>query len=117
MVRATPRLLTPPAAAAGRPPAARAGARVAAGRRAPAPEAPAREGAEIRLPDGPTVGTVTSGGFAPSLGAPIAMGYVAAEHAAAGTKLNLVVRGKDLPAEVVDMPFVPHRYYRKPKTS
>ncbi|WP_417675956.1 glycine cleavage system aminomethyltransferase GcvT [Roseibium sp.] len=79
--------------------------------------APAREGAEIRLPDGPTVGTVTSGGFAPSLGAPIAMGYVAAEHAAVGTKLNLVVRGKDLPAEVVDMPFVPHRYYRKPKTS
>jgi aminomethyltransferase len=78
--------------------------------------APAREGAEIRLPDGPVVGVVTSGGFAPSVGAPIAMGYVPAEHAATGTKLNLVVRGRDLAAEVADMPFVPNRYYRKPKS-
>lgn len=75
--------------------------------------APAREGAEIRQPDGPIVGVVTSGGFAPSLGAPIAMGYVSADHAAIGSKLNLVVRGRELPAEVVDMPFVPHRYHRK----
>lgn len=78
--------------------------------------APAREGAEIRLPDGPVVGVVTSGGFAPSVGAPIAMGYVPAEHAATGTRLNLVVRGRDLAAEVADMPFVPNRYYRKPKS-
>lgn len=78
--------------------------------------APAREGAEIRLPDGPVIGVVTSGGFAPSVGAPIAMGYVPADQAATGTKLNLVVRGRELAAEVADMPFVPNRYYRKPKS-
>ncbi|MBO0345908.1 glycine cleavage system aminomethyltransferase GcvT [Roseibium sp. CAU 1637] len=78
--------------------------------------APAREGAEIRLPEGGPVGTLTSGGFAPTLGAPIAMGYVATEHSKPGTKLELIVRGKALPAEVIEMPFVPNRYYRKPKT-
>jgi aminomethyltransferase len=77
--------------------------------------APAREGAEIQLPDGTPVGTLTSGGFGPTVGAPVAMGYVAAEHAATGTRLNLIVRGKALPAVVADMPFVPNRYYRKPK--
>jgi len=77
--------------------------------------APAREGAEIQLPGGPVIGTATSGGFAPSVGAPIGMGYVPAEHAAVGTKINLVVRGRELPAEIVDMPIVPNRYYRKPK--
>ncbi|WP_417666738.1 glycine cleavage system aminomethyltransferase GcvT [Roseibium sp.] len=78
--------------------------------------APAREGAEIHSVNGTPVGTVTSGGFAPSIGAPIAMGYVAAANAAPGTRLNLIVRGKELPAEVVDMPFVPNRYYRTPKS-
>jgi len=78
-------------------------------------KAPAREGAEIALPDGAVIGTVTSGGFAPTVGAPIAMGYVPAEHAAIGTALELVVRGRRLPATVADMPFVPNRYYRKPK--
>jgi len=78
-------------------------------------KAPAREGAEIALPDGPVIGTVTSGGFAPTVGAPIAMGYVPAEHAAVGTALELVVRGRRLPATVADMPFVPNRYYRKPE--
>jgi aminomethyltransferase len=74
--------------------------------------APAREGAEIVAPDGTQVGTVTSGGFAPSLEAPIAMGYVATAFAADGTELALMVRGKALPARVVPMPFVPHRYAR-----
>jgi len=78
--------------------------------------APAREGAEIRLPDGTVVGTVTSGGHAPTLGAPIAMGYVDAAHAAEGTALNLVVRNRELAATVSAMPFVPNRYYRKPKS-
>lgn len=78
--------------------------------------APAREGAEIRLPDGTVVGTVTSGGHAPTLGAPIAMGYVEAAHAAEGTALNLVVRNRELAATVAAMPFVPNRYYRKPKS-
>lgn len=78
--------------------------------------APAREGAEIRNAKGETVGTVTSGGFAPTVGAPIAMGYVTPDAASAGTDLVLVVRGRELPAKVVDMPFVEQRYYRKPKS-
>ena len=62
--------------------------------------APAREGAEIRSSDGPVIGVLTSGGFAPTLGAPIAMGYVDAAHAAVGTPVKLVVRGRELDAEV-----------------
>jgi aminomethyltransferase len=77
--------------------------------------APAREGAEIKVPGGDTVGIVTSGGFGPTAGVPVAMGYVAAAHAAPGTKLALVVRGKDLEATVVEMPIVPHRYVRAAK--
>ncbi|MBB98558.1 MAG: glycine cleavage system protein T [Rhodobacteraceae bacterium] len=76
--------------------------------------APAREGAEIRNSEGRTVGVVTSGGFAPTLGAPIAMGYVETSCADVGTRLTLVVRGRELPATVAEMPFVPQRYYRKP---
>jgi aminomethyltransferase len=75
-------------------------------------KAPAREGAEIADGSGAIVGLVTSGGFAPSLGRPIAMGYVAAASAAPGAELNIIVRGKPLPARVVSMPFVPTRYYR-----
>ncbi|NBN78951.1 glycine cleavage system aminomethyltransferase GcvT [Microvirga tunisiensis] len=74
--------------------------------------APAREGAEIKVPGGDTVGIVTSGGFGPTASVPVAMGYVAAAHAAPGTKLALVVRGKELEATVVEMPIVPHRYVR-----
>jgi len=58
------------------------------------------------------VGRVTSGGFSPSLNHPIAMAYVNAAHAADGTALTIEVRGKRLPARVVPMPFVPHRYHR-----
>lgn len=72
---------------------------------------PAREGAEVFAGDTPA-GTVTSGGFAPSLGHPIAMAYVAAEHAAEGTELTVDVRGKRLAATVARTPFVPHRYFR-----
>jgi aminomethyltransferase len=75
--------------------------------------APAREGAEILSIDGASIGKVTSGGPSPCLGKPVAMGYVATAHAAPGTKVQLVVRGKPLPAEIVPMPFVPHRYFRK----
>jgi aminomethyltransferase len=74
--------------------------------------APAREGAEILSPDGSPVGVVTSGGFGPSVGAPIAMGYVAPAHAAVGTPIGLVVRGKPLSARVAALPFYPHAYYR-----
>jgi aminomethyltransferase len=75
-------------------------------------KAPAREGAEITAPDGGPIGRVTSGGFAPSLGRPIAMAYVEREFAAPGTDLNVVVRGTPLAARVTQMPFVPHRYFR-----
>jgi aminomethyltransferase len=72
----------------------------------------AREGAQVFAGD-IQVGTVTSGGFAPTLGHPIAMAYVDAAHAADGTELEIEVRGKRLPARVVPTPFVPHRYHRK----
>ena len=78
-------------------------------------KAPAREGAEIVDATGAVVGRVTSGGFAPSLARPIVMGYVAAALAEPGQKLDLIVRGKALPAQIVAMPFVPHRYIRKSK--
>ncbi len=71
----------------------------------------AREGAEVFLA-GHKVGRVTSGGFSPSLERPIAMAYVAIEHCAEGTALEVDVRGKRLPARVVPTPFVPHRYHR-----
>ena len=76
--------------------------------------APAREGAEITDPVGNTVGRVTSGGYAPSLAAPIAMGFVQPLHSLPGTALKVIVRGKAQAAEVTDLPFVPHRYVRNP---
>jgi aminomethyltransferase len=74
--------------------------------------APARDGTTILDPAGNPVGLVTSGGFGPSVGAPIAMGYVDAAHAAAGDALALVVRDVPRPAHVVPLPFVATRYYR-----
>lgn len=62
--------------------------------------------------DGAVIGEVTSGGFGPSVGAPVAMGYVARDAAADGTALDLIVRDKPLPARVAAMPFHPHRYAR-----
>ena len=61
---------------------------------------------------GAGIGTITSGGFGPSVNAPVAMGYVARAHAADGTALDLMVRGKALPAVVAPLPFHPHRYAR-----
>jgi aminomethyltransferase len=75
-------------------------------------KAPAREGADVTAPDGRKIGRVTSGGFAPSLGRPIAMAYVESDFAAPRTDLNIIVRGTPLTARVVPMPFVPHRYFR-----
>jgi aminomethyltransferase len=75
--------------------------------------APAREGAEIADADGKVVGRVTSGGFSPSLSAPIAMGFVPPALQAPGTALKVIVRGKPQAAEVAGLPFVPHRYVRK----
>ena len=78
----------------------------------PEGRAPAREGAAIQAKDGSSLGTVTSGGFGPSVGAPVAMGYVTASAAKLDTALDLVVRGKPIPARVAKLPFVAHRYRR-----
>jgi aminomethyltransferase len=73
---------------------------------------PAREGAEIKSSEGAPIGKVTSGGFGPSIGGPVAMGYVERAFAATDTPVVLVVRDKDIPARVAALPFVQHRYYR-----
>ena len=75
---------------------------------------PVREGALILDSEGSEIGRVTSGGHSPSLGRPIAMGYVATALAEPGTALTLEQRGKLFQATVTPMPFVPHRYHRKP---
>jgi len=74
--------------------------------------APAREETAIVDAAGDKIGQVTSGGFGPSVGGPIAMGYVDRAHAAEGTALGLLVRGVPRAAHVASVPFVPHRYYR-----
>ncbi|MBV9782339.1 MAG: glycine cleavage system aminomethyltransferase GcvT [Acidisphaera sp.] len=76
----------------------------------PEGRAPARAATQIAAADGTDAGSVTSGGFSPSLEAPIAMGYVRRDLATDGTAVLLLVRGRQLPASVVPMPFVPHRY-------
>jgi aminomethyltransferase len=76
---------------------------------------PVREGASI-FAGGTQVGTITSGGFAPTIGAPIAMGFVATSHVALGTTLEAEVRGKRVGLTVTAMPFVPHAYHRKGKS-
>lgn len=73
---------------------------------------PVREGAKLMDRAGNLVGLVTSGGFGPTLAAPIAMGYVAIEQAQIGTELNAEVRDKLIPVQVTKMPFVPQRYFR-----
>jgi aminomethyltransferase len=75
--------------------------------------APAREETEIVDDAGNRLGKVTSGGFGPSVGRPVAMGYVdSAAHAQEDAALHLLVRGAPRPARVVRLPFVPTRYYR-----
>src|SRR3546814_2650986 len=77
---------------------------------------PVREGA--KLFDGEDeIGVVTSGGFAPSVGAPIAMGYVPRDHAVPGTAVAAEVRGKLVHCTVNAMPFIPHRYRSEEHTS
>lgn len=73
---------------------------------------PVREGAAVVDAEGSEVGKVTSGGFAPSFGAPIAMAYVPAAMAAIGTVIQITQRGKVHQATVTAMPLIPHRYVR-----
>ncbi|RDE05550.1 glycine cleavage system aminomethyltransferase GcvT [Sphingomonas aracearum] len=73
---------------------------------------PVREGATVMDDRGAAIGRVTSGGFAPSIGKPIAMAYVPAALSAVGTRVELAQRGKVHTGTVTAMPFVPHRYHR-----
>ena len=76
----------------------------------PEGRAPAREGTIITDASGRPAGIITSGGFGPTVNGPVAMGYVETAYAAAGTPLNLIVRGQALPATVFNLPFVPNRF-------
>ena len=78
----------------------------------PEGRAPAREGTQITDPDGRPIGAVTSGGFGPSLGGPLAMGYVEKPMAEIGNEVALNVRGSGRPAKIVKMPFVAPNYKR-----
>jgi len=79
----------------------------------PEDRAPAREGTAIVDASGAPIGIVTSGGFGPTVGGPVAMGYVDARHAVVGETIGLVVRGTARPGRIVRLPFVPHRYHRQ----
>ncbi|MEP4114626.1 MAG: glycine cleavage T C-terminal barrel domain-containing protein, partial [Nitratireductor sp.] len=71
-----------------------------------------RAGATLLAEDGSVAGRVTSGGFGPSAGHPVAMGYVTADLAQAGTQLTVEVRGTRIPVAVHALPFTPHRYLK-----
>jgi aminomethyltransferase len=74
--------------------------------------APARARAKIIDPAGDELGEITSGGFGPTVGGPVAMGYAPRDSAAVDTLVQVVVRGKPLPAKIVKLPFTPQRYFR-----
>jgi len=78
----------------------------------PEGRAPAREHTEVQDMDGNTIGEITSGGFGPTAGGPVAMGYVARKFTKAGTEVQLIVRGKARPAKITKLPFAQHNYYR-----
>ncbi|MDR6215357.1 glycine cleavage system aminomethyltransferase GcvT [Paracidovorax wautersii] len=73
---------------------------------------PVREHTELQDLQGQRIGEVTSGLLGPTVDQPIAMAYVSADHAAPGTRVNAIVRGKPVPMEVAPMPFTPPRYHR-----
>lgn len=72
----------------------------------------ARENVEIQDANGAKIGITTSGTFGPTVGGPVAIGYVDTKQSEIGTKVNLMVRGQPVPAVVHALPFVPYRYYR-----
>ncbi|MFL1494534.1 glycine cleavage system aminomethyltransferase GcvT [Pseudomonas antarctica] len=78
----------------------------------PQERTPVREGAEIVDEHGTVIGSVCSGGFGPTLGGPLAMGYLDSAFIALDTEVSALVRGKKVPLRVSKMPFVPQRYYR-----
>jgi aminomethyltransferase len=76
-------------------------------------KAPVRAGAELLAIANRPVGSVTSGSYGPSIGGPVAMGYVEAAWGESGTPLRAMVRGKAQPVNVADLPFVVPRYHRR----
>jgi aminomethyltransferase len=80
----------------------------------PEGRAPVREGAALFIArdDETPAGRVTSGGFGPSVAAPVAMGYLPASHAVVGSLVFAELRGTRLPMRVAPLPFVPNRYKR-----
>ena len=76
------------------------------------PRAPLREGCELTEQDGRQIGRITSGGFGPTVGAPVAMGYVERDKAVPGTELRALLRGKPQPVTVAKLPFVKQNYHR-----
>ena len=78
----------------------------------PLTRAPAREGTEVVDNNGTKIGVITSGGFGPSFGGPVAMGYVSTNFSEIGTEIGLNVRGKILPAVVTALPFYKKSYKR-----
>lgn len=75
-------------------------------------KAPVREGAQLVDEHNKLIGSVTSGGFGPTVDAPVAMGYLQSAYAEPGTQINAIVRGRPLPVTVTPLPFVPARYVR-----
>lgn len=73
---------------------------------------PVRDHTELQNLQGDTIGEVTSGLLGPTADKPVAMGYVTPVHAAVGTRVHAIVRGKVVPMEVAALPFVPNRYHR-----
>ena len=73
---------------------------------------PVREHTELQDLNGQEMGEVTSGLLGPTVDVPVAMGYVSPQHAAVGTRVHAMVRGKAVPMEVRGMPFVPANYFR-----
>jgi aminomethyltransferase len=78
----------------------------------PLTRAPAREGTEVVDNNGTKIGMITSGGFGPSFGGPVAMGYLSTNFSEIGTEIGLNVRGKILPAIVAPLPFYKKSYKR-----
>ena len=78
-----------------------------------AERAPAREGTIIRNLEGRDIGVITSGGFGPSLNAPLAMGYVETAYSAIDNEIDLIVRDTPRRAKICKMPFVAHNYFKK----
>ena len=76
----------------------------------PEGRAPVRAHCEIVIPTGESIGTVSSGSYGPTVGRPIAMGYVKSAYKHPGTELQAIVRDKPLSVKICHLPFVPHNY-------